>query len=244
MRRSVPSMLYLGLTAALSMILLSPARLEVWQLSADRLTTTRFPASATPLTPVMTADLEPDGETESVTLAAGRAAIQRAGQTLWESPAPWRVTQAAITDLNQDAQPEVALLVWRPFAPWPIDAYLPHPGRISGFHDSRGQSCHLILIGWHHQIYTELWAGSAMADPLTAFASADLDGDGRQELAALESRYDASGPAQFVTVWEWNGFGFTLVARGPDGRYAGLMPLRDPSGVNRLLVSRFPRSVK
>jgi hypothetical protein len=237
-------MLYLGLTAALSLILLSPARLEVWQLSADRLTTTRFPASATPLTPVMTADLEPDGETESVTLAAGRAAIQRAGQTLWESPAPWRVTQAAITDLNQDAQLEVALLVWRPFAPWPIDSYLPHPGRISGFHDSRGQSCHLILIGWHQQMYTELWAGSAMADPLTAFATADLDGDGRQELAALESRYNASGPAQFVTVWEWNGFGFTLVARGPDGRYAGLTPLRDPSGVNRLLVSRFPRSVK
>jgi hypothetical protein len=244
MRRSVPPMLYLGLTSALSLILLSPARLEVWQVSADRLTTTRFPASATPLTPVITADLEPDGETESVALAAGRAAITRAGQTLWESPATWRVTQVAITDLNQDAQLEVALLVWRPFAPWPIDSYLPHPGRISGFHDSRGQSCHLILIGWHQQMYTELWAGSAMADPLTAFATADLDGDGREELAALESRYDGSGPARFVTVWEWNGFGFTLVARGPEGRYVGLMPLRDPSGVNRLLVSRFPRSVK
>jgi hypothetical protein len=244
MRRSVHPMLYLGLTAVLSLILLSPATLEVWQLSADRLTTIQLPASATPLAPVMTADLELDGETESVALMAGRAAITRAGQTLWESPAAWRVTQVAITDLNQDAQPEVALLVWRPFAPWPIDSYLPHPGRISGFHDSGGQSCHLILIGWHHQMYTELWAGSAMADPLTAFASADLDGDGREELAALESRYDASGPAQFVTVWEWNGFGFTLVARSPEGRYAGLMPLRDPSGVNRLLVSRYLRSVK
>ncbi len=237
-------MLYLGLTGALSLILLSPMRLEVWQLSADRLTRIQFPASATPLKPATAGDLEPDGEIESVALVAGHAVIRRSDQTLWESPPAWRVIQAAITDLNQDAQPEVALLVWRPFAPWPIDAYLPHPGRISGFRDSQGQSCHLILIGWHRQTYAELWAGSAMADPLTAFASADLDGDGRQELVALESRYGASGPARFVTVWEWNGFGFTLVARGPEGRYVGLMPVLDPSGHSRLLVSQVPRSVK
>ena len=109
--------------------------------------------------------------------------------------------------------PEATLLVWRPFKPWPVDTWLPHGGRISSFHDANGLSCHMILIGWKQDAFREVWAGSAMADPVDSFVAADLTGNGKQYLVTLEGKYDdvASAPARRLKVWEWNGFGFTVV---------------------------------
>jgi hypothetical protein len=123
------------------------------------------------------------------------------------------VEQARITDLNRDGVPEVTLLVWRPFKPWPVDAWLPHGGRIESFQDAREMSCHIILVGWRQGIYRELWAGSAMSHPVKDFVAADLRGNGRQYLVALEGEYadPVSAPARRLKVWEWNGFGFAIV---------------------------------
>lgn len=162
------------------------------------------------------------GRTLHLRLARGRAALlDESGAPFWQSPAEWEVRQAAFSDLNRDGQTELALLVWRAFEPWPIDRYLPHGGRIDSFHDAAGRSCHLILIGQPSGSHAgegrlrEVWAGSALAEPLLAFSAVDLDGDGWQELAALEGAYDAEpgAAAQSLTAWEWNGFGFTLLAR-------------------------------
>ena len=48
-------------------------------------------------------------------------------------------------------------------------------------------------------------------------ASADLNGDGFQELVVLETAYDdpSAAAARALSAWEWNGFGFTLLARQP-----------------------------
>jgi hypothetical protein len=182
-------------------------------------------------------DLDNDGQPERVTLQAGKAEIHSDSQPVWSSPTEWEVIQAEITDLNNDGNPEVSLLVWRPFSPWPIDAYIPHPGRIQDFHDREYRSCHLVLIGWSLGAYRELWAGSALADPLSAFIAADINQDGRQELAALETRYNApSFAAQSITVWEWNGFGFTLLTRGPKGYFRSLNTIRTSAGQELLLA--------
>jgi len=84
-------------------------------------------------------------------------------------------------------------------------------GRISSFHNARGQSCHLILIGWGKKGAREAWAGSALSSPVKGFAIGDLDGDGRQELATMDGDYNDpdSFPAKTVKIWEWNGFGFS-----------------------------------
>jgi hypothetical protein len=229
-RRILPFLLSL---AALTLV--SPRVPRAWELTPQGLQSVSLPASFELLEPPAQADLNGDGLPETLRLADDRLAILSGAQDIWQSPASWHVAQAAFSDLNRDGTPEVTLLVWRPFRPWPVDAWLPHGGRISEFHDSDGQSCHLILIGWKRGIYRELWAGSALAEPLRAFAATDLDADGKEELAALEAAYDdpPSAAANSLKVWEWNGFGFSAVY-SLEGRFRQMQIVRAADG--RLLI--------
>jgi hypothetical protein len=171
------------------------------------------PQPAAPVHSVREADLNSDGTIEWIGYHGTGVSILRGQQILWSSPPDWKIRRAQITDLDRDGRPEVALLVWRPFAPWPIDALLPHGGRIAGFHDAQNQSCHIILIGWTQGAFRELWAGSALAEPLLDFFAADWNGDGRQELMAVETGYDDPFKGRALSLWEWNGFGFSLTGR-------------------------------
>jgi hypothetical protein len=164
------------------------------------------------------ADFDGNGVSESLDLTQQRAVIKTEGQIRWQSPETWQVKQALIADLNHDRLPEAALLVWRPFRPWPVDQWLPHGGRIDSFHDSRDMSCHVILIGWKQDAFREVWAGSALADPVNRFAAVDLTGNGQQYLVTLEGQYDdpPAAPARRLKVWEWNGFGFAVVTELED----------------------------
>jgi hypothetical protein len=49
---------------------------------------------------------------------------------------------------------------------------------------------------------------------VTKFALADMNTDGFDELISLDSSYKAaaSSPAHALKIWEWNGFGFSLVS--------------------------------
>lgn len=192
----------------------SPAPLRALELGPAGLVPVSIPTGASPVTPITQADLDGNGTLESLVLTGGHLSILSGSGIVWQSPPAWQIAQAAISDLDRDGKPEVTLLLWRPFRPWPADQWLPNGGRISGFHDAKGQSCHIILIGWRGGGYRELWAGSAMVDPITSFAVADLEGKGTQVLVALESRYTAprSAPARTLKVWEWNGFGFSVVS--------------------------------
>jgi hypothetical protein len=235
------------LLALCSILQVTPVPVRAWDLESATLKPASLPAGTVPIHPPAQADLNADSAPESLSLADGRLAIQTGDQIVWESPNGWDVVQAAFTDLNRDGVTEAALLVWRPFQPWPVDEFLPYGGRIADFHDGEGNSCHLILIGWVHGEFDELWAGSALADPITAFAAADLDGDSLQELVTLEGRYagrrsalsavegpalsavegpalsavEGSSPAHMLKVWEWNGFGFTVVS-SVEGSFSSL----------------------
>ena len=204
--------LLLGLAA---LLLVSPAPIRVWHLEKATLQPVQLPPEAQAVQPLASVDFDGDGNPEALRVANGRAFIWSNGQIRWQSPPAWEVRQAQIADLNRDGLPEAVLLVWRPFKPWPIDAWLPHGGRIDNFHDSAGRSCHLILIGWAKNSFRERWASSALAEPIKAFAVADLTGSGEQLLVTLESEYDdpPSTPAKQLKVWEWNGFGFTVVSQ-------------------------------
>ncbi len=195
------------------------------------------PAGNHPILPVSQSDLNDDAFPETLELSGTLLSIVSLGQTVWQSPAGWNVIQAAISDLDHDGHPEVILLVWRPFKPWPVDKWLPNGGRITDFQNSAGQSCHMILVHWKQGVYRELWAGSALADPVTSFIAADLDGDNTQELAVLEGRYAdiKTAPAQILKVWEWNGFGFTVVSY-KEGLFDQMTPVRVSDGRILILV--------
>lgn len=135
----------------------------------------------------------------------------------WQSPEDWRVQEVLYSDLNRDGVQEFLLLVWRPFQSWPIDKFLPLGGRISNHQDKNGMSCHVILIGWDGQEYRELWAGSALAAPISNVTIADIDGDQYMELLAIENDYDEFSGGNLV-VWKWQGFGFSLLDR-IEGRF-------------------------
>ena len=192
----------------------SPAPLRALDLEPAGLTLVSIPLTTASVKLPTTADFNRDGLPESLALANGRLAITSISKSVWQSPTDWTVVQAEITDLNHDGIPEATLLVWRPFRPWPVDQWLPYGGRIAGFHNNEGNSCHIILIGWRGREYGELWAGSALAEPVRSFRVADLNGDKNQELVTLESSYadSSSAPAHILKVWEWNGFGFSVVS--------------------------------
>jgi hypothetical protein len=224
--------------SALGMLLLtSPVPLRALELEPAGLSTVILPAGSISMKPVTGADLNRNGSPESLLLAGGRLTILSSGQPVWQSPAAWTVVQAAITDLNRDGTPEATLLVWRPFRPWPVDQWLPHAGRIADFHDAKGNSCQIILIGWRGSAYGELWAGSPLAEPVRFFAVADLRGDRLQELVTLEGSYtdSRSAPASALKVWEWNGFGFTVVST-MEGTFYKMALVQARDGRNLILV--------
>jgi len=223
--------------ALLTLALASPTPIHAWQRTDSGLKRVSLPASAEPLVPLVSADFDGDRQPETLSLSDGRAVIFSAGQIRWQSPPNWQVRQAEIADLNRDGLPEAVLLVWRPFKPWPVDRWLSSGGRINGFHDSAGNSCHLILIGWQKDTFRERWAGSALAEPLKSFAVADLAGDGKQVLIALEAEYDdlPSAPARQLKIWEWNGFGFSLVTTLEES-FGQLALVQAPNGQNLILL--------
>jgi len=202
------------LIAIAALALVSPAPIHAWELKDRTLERVSLPSGTHMVVAETSADFDHDGVPETLTLTGGRAVIQTESRIRWQSPQAWQVEQAQIADLNRDGLPEAALLVWRPFKPWPVDEWLPNGGRINDFHNSRGLSCHIILIGWYRDSFRERWAGSALAEPVNRFAVADLRGNGQQYLVTLEGNYDdpSSAPSKRLKVWEWNGFGFTVVS--------------------------------
>ncbi len=210
----------------------------LWRLAGHSLRAHGGLAGAEVLTAERYGDLDGGGREGVLWLRAGRAGLRSAaGRALWTSPPNWQVRQAALAPVDGRPGLEAVLLVWRPYRPWPVDAFLPNAGRTAGFHNAEGLSCHVILIGCGARGCREVWAGSPLADPLQALALADLDGDGQAELAALEGRYaEAAGqPAWRLSVWGWEGFGFQLRA-AQEGRFGGLGAVRAVDGALGLAV--------
>ncbi|MBN1259300.1 MAG: hypothetical protein JXB35_01340 [Anaerolineae bacterium] len=135
-------------------------------------------------------------------------------------PVSWQVTRAIYADVTGDENLECILLVWRPWADWPIMRWSNMPSPIAANHDAENYSAHLILVVPDAERgYREIWAGSALGIPILHFRTGDMYRDGAIEIIAFEGAYHRGryGPAETVAVWAWNGFGFTLEWRGDPG---------------------------
>ncbi|MCL4561372.1 MAG: hypothetical protein M1281_12240 [Chloroflexi bacterium] len=225
------------LLSTFALTLISPIPVRGWSLAGDVLQEQPLAGSTESIPYVTQSDLDQDSQPEYLLLSNSKLAIKRGAATLWQSPDTWEVTQARLADLNRDGLLEAALLVWRPFKPWPIDRYIPHPGRIDSFHDAQGRSCQIVLIGGSHGSYHEVWAGSALAEPVSDFTAADLNGDRFPELVTLDRRYEdtPSARSRSLSIWEWNGFGFSLLDR-TEGRFTSVRVVQIPGESAILLI--------
>ncbi len=140
-------------------------------------------------------------------------------------PPAWDVRRALPSDFTGAPGAECTLLVWRPWADWPIMRWAEGESPIAGNRDAAGDSAHVIVITPEEAgAYRERWAGSALALPVLDLRVGDVTGNSESELVVLESDYakGRAGPARHVAVWTWNGFGFTLLWRSPPGRFMTL----------------------
>jgi hypothetical protein len=146
-------------------------------------------------------DITGNGAPERISLEAGHVRIENAGLPVWESPADWRVIDLAAGDPNRDGRQELLIALQKPD---PSGILLSHP----------------FILGYRGGEFQVLWGGSAASDPIQEVELGDLDGDGLQELAVLEELHDGKG--QTISLWRWNGWGFSQVWRSAPGRYSNL----------------------
>ena len=149
-------------------------------------------------------DLTGDGVPETIRREEDGVEILQAGQTVWRSPSDWIVRAVALGDPNNDGRFEALLAVDKSSA---SGAAVSQP----------------FVIGYRNGIYRDLWGGSPVHAPILEVELGDLDGDGSDELAAIEAPID--GAARYLTVWRWHGWGFSLVWRSPPGNYHDLILL-------------------
>jgi len=96
--------------------------------------------------------------------------------------------KAEVADLDGDGDDELVLGIWS------------NKKR----HDEPQPHKTLWVLSWDGH-WVETWRGSALARPMSDFATGDLDGDQRAELISLEK----VGGRWVLAFYEWNGFGFS-----------------------------------
>ncbi len=155
--------------------------------------------------PFLTADLDADGTPETIHLKDGQVQVEEGGQVVWQSTPERRIVDMVAGDAWDDLRQELIMALWQKDA--------------EGVPRSQP-----FIIGHRHGRYDILWGGSPVADPIYDLDLGDVNGDGRNELVVLEGDYadPPDQPAHFLTVWRWNGWGYTLLWRSEVGRFRDL----------------------
>ena len=175
-------------------------------------------------------------EQTTIVLGEGTLTVVHQRHEVWGSDPSWDVRQLLVADVNNDGQQEAAFVLWKPFRLEPAIIY--DTFGFPSLWEEGSLRNHLFIYGWREAAWQHLWCSSPVADPIIEVAAPDIDGDGANELVVLEGSYDApDAAARHVTVWQWNGWGFTLQWRSPRGVWEHLM-LQDVTddGVLDILV--------
>jgi poly-gamma-glutamate capsule biosynthesis protein CapA/YwtB (metallophosphatase superfamily) len=148
------------------------------------------------------ADLDGDGQPETITLEGGRLQVRQPdGGLAWESPTDWLVVDAALGDPDWDGRPDLVAIFWKA--------------------DKAGVlRSHPFLIRQNGGRYEEVWGGSAVSEPIWEVEVTDLNGDGLDELVVLAMA--PGGEGQTISVWEWHGWGFSREWRSAPSSFENL----------------------
>lgn len=152
-------------------------------------------------------DLDNDGVNECYSLRDGRIEIRVDSRVIWRSPDEWWVDYFFLGDANNDGVPDLNLSVWKqgsfgPQRPFWVDR---EDGSIRN---------HLFIFDLVGGSLKPVWQSSNLDRPNYEMTIEDFDGDGRNELVALEGDYEDPGIRR-TSVWRWNGWGFSRVSLPP-----------------------------
>ncbi|MDO9536481.1 MAG: hypothetical protein Q7J85_14415 [Bacillota bacterium] len=104
---------------------------------------------------------------------------------------PWKVQTA---DVDGDDRKEISLGVYKE----------------SPFHQVLAKRP--FLYEWHNHELVPKWLGSRLSRPFEDYVFADLDGNGREELIAIELLESGE---KVLHVYSWKGFGFEGLGESP-----------------------------
>ena len=184
-------------------------------------------------TPRVTLPLD---EQTTVVLDEGALVVTRQAHEIWRSDPTWDIRQLLVADVNNDGQQEAAFALWKSFRLEPAIVY--DTFGFPALWEEGSLRNHLFIYRWRDGVWRRLWCSSPVAEPILELRAADVDGDWSSELVVLEGTYDfPDAPARHVSVWRWNGWGFTLLWRSSGGEWDRLL-LQDVTddGVLDILV--------
>lgn len=151
-------------------------------------------------------DLDGDGLKESIRLdkeSDPSLSVRRGGRVLWRGvPALWKPWKLMVADVDGDGRREIIVGVYK------STRFFPKP-----------HNC-LFVYAWDGRGAQPKWLGSSLSRPFIDFAFADTDEDGEEELAAIEIKRDGR---LCLTLYSWNGFGFTRQWQGGDWQKAAVL---------------------
>lgn len=189
-----------------------PAGPQAWHWDGTTFTSMAAPQDAVAPETVtsLDVDLRGDGEPLRATLDQGVVRIWDGEQVVWQNEEPaWHVAGMTSGDVDNDGRFELLIWLWKPDANGVL----------------RSQP---FLVGWRGGRYRVFWGGSPVGAPIHQAAIGTVD-DQRNVLVVLDQTPELGAPAQYVTVWTWQGWNFERLWRSAPGSYTGLL-LRDLDG--------------
>lgn len=150
---------------------------------------------------------------ENIERVENRLRVFQNDAEIYRSDPAWQVVDVALGDPNDDGRYEILAALWKA-------------------DDSGEYVCHPYIIAHRGGTVKLIWGGSAVSYPILELELADVDGDGIQELVALEAAQLSGAratPYRTLSIWDWHGWGFNLRWRSEAARYEGLgiAPNRD-----------------
>lgn len=144
--------------------------------------------------------------------------IYQNDKIIWQSDPEWKVENVILEDIDNDKKTDIIISLWK-FGKHGDD--LPFWLK----ENTKEWGNHLFIYGWKNGKIKSIWCSSTIDAPIREMMVGDVNGDGKNELIVLEGNYaqPQNSLAEYITVWAWNGWGFSNDYRSKKEKFYNLI---------------------